>query len=205
MLNKIMKIKKNFIINIGDKEKISNVENIIGEYGTINFWHTGDLYSTKYNFNLENCIFDIIGFEFEADTQNMLDNNLSKFMADLDELNVNYVLKDFDKNEILESIYFECRREIIVHFTTTKNFNDKILRKIHMIRDLPNSYDFIGRSKEYERITIKNSSDNSRGFISITIKLYCLFDDDLNDLEQSVIKELEKLDEEFELEINHLD
>lgn len=199
------KIKKNFVINIDDEEKISIIENKICEYGTINFWHTGDLYSTKYELKLEDCIFDIIGFQFEADSQEELDEMLSKFSEDLDELNVNYKLKDFDTNELIESVYFECREEIIVHFTSTNAFNEKLLRKIHIIKNLPKNYEFIGANREYEKITIKNSTDSSRGFISITIKLYSLLDDDLKNLEQQVINELEKLNEDFELEINHLD
>lgn len=199
------KIEKNFVINIDDEEKISMIENKIWEYGTINFWHTGDLYSGKYELKVENCIFDIIGFKFEADSQNELDQMLLDFRRDLDELNVNYELKDFDTNELIESVYFECREEIIVHFISTKTFNEKILRKIHIIKNLPKNYDFIGENREYEKIAIKNSTESTRDFISITVKLYSLLDDDLKNLEQQVINELEKLNEDFELEINHLD
>jgi len=199
------KIEKNFVINIDAKEKISMIENKICEYGTINFWHTGDLYSGKYGLKVEDCIFDIIGFKFEADSQNELDQMLLDFRRDLDELNVNYELKDFDTNELIESVYFECREEIIVHFISTKTFNEKILRKIHIIKNLPKNYDFIGENREYEKITIKNSTESARDFISITVKLYSLLDDDLKNLEQQVISELEKLNEDFELEINQLD
>lgn len=199
------KIKKNFVINIDDEEKINVIENKIYEYGTINFWHTGDLYSGRYGLKVEDCIFDIIGFKFEADSQEELDEMLSKFSRDLDELNVNYKLKDFDTNELIESVYFECREEIIIHFTSTNVFNEKILHKIHIIKNLPKNYEFIGANREYEKITIKNSTDSSRGFISITVKLYSLLDDDLKNLEKQVINELEKLNEDFELEINHLD
>ena len=199
------KIRKNFVINIDDEEKIGTIENKISEYGTINFRHTGDWYSGKYELKIEDCIFDIIGFKFEADSQDKLDEMLSKFSRDLDELNVNYKLKDFDTNELIESVYFECREEIIIHFTSTNVFNEKILRKIHIIKNLPKNYEFIGANREYEKITIKNSTDSSRGFISITVKLYSLLDDDLKNLEQQVINELEKLNEDFELEINHLD
>lgn len=199
------KIKKNFVINIDDEEKIGPIENKISEYGTINFWHTGDLYSGKPGLNVDDCIFDIIGFKFEADSQDELVEMLSKFSRNLDELNVNYELKDFDTNEHIESVYFECREEIIVHFTSTKAFNEKILRKIHIIKNLPKNYEFMGANKEYEKITIKNSTDCSRGFISITVKLYSLLDDDLKNLEKQVINELKKLNEDFELEINHLD
>lgn len=199
------KIEKNFVINIDDEEKISMIENKIWEYGTINFWHTWDLYSGKYELKVENCIFDIIGFKFEADSQNELDQILLDFRRDLDELNVNYELKDFDTNELIESVYFECREEIIVHFISTKTFNEKILRKIHIIKNLPKNYDFIGENREYEKIAIKNSTESTRDFISITVKLYSLLDDDLKNLEQQVINELEKLNEDFELEINHLD
>jgi len=199
------KIEKNFVINIDAKEKISMIENKICEYGTINFWHTGDLYSGKYGLKVEDCIFDIIGFKFEADSQNELDQMLLDFRRNLDELNVNYELKDFDTNELIESVYFECREEIIVHFISTKTFNEKILRKIHIIKNLPKNYDFIGENREYEKITIKNSTESARDFISITVKLYSLLDDDLKNLEQQVISELEKLNEDFELEINQLD
>jgi len=199
------KIEKNFVINIDDEEKISMIENKIWEYGTINFWHTGDLYSGKYGLKVEDCIFDIIGFKFEADSQNELDQMLLDFRRNLDELNVNYELKDFDTNELIESVYFECREEIIVHFISTKTFNEKILRKIHIIKNLPKNYDFIGENREYEKIAIKNSTESARDFISITVKLYSLLDDDLKNLEQQVISELEKLNEDFELEINHLD
>ena len=95
------KIEKNFVINIDDEEKISMIENKIWEYGTINFWHTGDLYSGKYELKVEDCIFDIIGFKFEADSQNELDQMLLDFRRDLDELNDNYELKDFDTNEFI--------------------------------------------------------------------------------------------------------
>ena len=199
------KIEKNFVINIDAKEKISMIENKICEYGTINFWHTGDLYSGKYGLKVEDCIFDIIGFKFEADSQNELNQMLLDFRRNLDELNVNYELKDFDTNELIESVYFECREEIIVHFISTKTFNEKILRKIHIIKNLPKNYDFIGENREYEKITIKNSTESARDFISITVKLYSLLDDDLKNLEQQVISELEKLNEDFELEINQLD
>lgn len=199
------KIRKNFVINIDDEEKIGTIENKISEYGTINFRHTGDLYSGKYELKIEDCIFDIIGFKFEADSQDKLDEMLSNFSRDLDELNVNYELKDFDTNELIESVYFECREEIIVHFISTKTFNEKILRKIHIIKNLPKNYDFIGENREYEKITIKNSTESARDFISITVKLYSLLDDDLKNLEQQVISELEKLNEDFELEINQLD
>lgn len=37
------------------------------------------------------------------------------------------------------------------------------------------------------------------------IHIYSLLDDDLKNLEQQVINELEKLNEDFELEINQLD
>ena len=181
------------------------IENKIWEYGTINFWHSGDLYSGKYELKVEDCIFDIIGFKFEADSQNELDQMLLDFRRDLDELNVNYELKDFDTNELIESVYFECREEIIVHFISTKTFNKKILRKIHIIKNLPKNYDFIGENREYEKISIKNSTESTRDFISITVKLYSLLDADLKNLEQQVINELEKLNEDFELEINHLD
>ena len=95
------KIKKNFTIDIDDKEKISIVENKIWEYGTINFCHTKDFSSGKYCLKVDDCIFDLIGFKFETDSQNELDQMLLDFRRDLDELNVNYELKDFDTNELI--------------------------------------------------------------------------------------------------------
>lgn len=199
------KIKKNFVIHIGDKEKISNVEDKIFKYGQINFLHTGELYSAKYGIDIDNCIFDVIGFQFESDNQKNLEDMLDDFREELDELNLNYELKDFDTNEIIESIYFECREEMIVHFTSAKTFNHEILRKIHIIQNLSKKYNIPGEIKDLNKITIKNSSKKSHEFISITIKLYSLLDDDLKSLEKQVIDELEKLGEKFELEINHLD
>lgn len=199
------KIKKNFVICISDKEKISNVEDKILKYGQINFLQTGELYSAKYGVDIDNCIFDIIGFQFESDNQENLEDMLDDFREDLDELNLNYELKDFDTNEIIESIYFECREEMIVHFTSAKTFNQEILRKIHIIQNLSKKYNIPGEIKDLNKITIKNSSEKSCDFISITIKLYSLLDDDLKSLEKQVIDELKKLGEKFELEINHLD
>ena len=134
------KIKKNFVIHIGDKEKISNVEDKIFKYGQINFLQTGEFYSAKYGIDIDNCIFDIIGFQFESDNQENLEDMLDDFRDDLDELNLNYELKDFDTNEIIESVYFECREEIIVHFTSAKTFNQEILHKIHIIQNLSKKY-----------------------------------------------------------------
>lgn len=199
------KIKKNFVIYIGDKEKISNVEDKIIKYGQINLRHTGEFYSAKYGIDIDNCIFDIVSFQFESDNQENLENMLDDFREDLDELNLNYELKDFDTNEIIESVYFECREEIIVHFTSAKTFNREILRKIHIIQNLSKKYYVPGEIKDIDKITIKNSSEKSCEFISITIKLYSLLDDNLKSLENQVIDELKKLGEDFKLEINHLD
>ena len=79
------------------------------------------------------------------------------------------------------------------------------MRKIHIIKNLPKNYELIGANREYEKITLKNFTDLTNGFISITVKLYILLDADLKNLQQQVINGLEKLNEDFELEINHLD
>ena len=197
--------KKKFEIIILDEEKSNAVLELIDV--------KNEYYRSAYDFDaqyhprkFEDITWETVGFKIESEiSENDIQNKLSDFYNELDKLNVNYVLRDMDTKKVLRDIDFEFRTEIIVHFTSITKLNNRIIRKFYKISNLLKIYGIIGWSEKYEKITVKDSTECQRGFISICVKLYSQSDNRLRELKEIIIKELEKLNEEFELEINHLD
>jgi hypothetical protein len=101
-----MSIKRELAITVLDSEKINEINKIIVKNTEIVMQSSSHIYFDTQPINPDEIVQDITFFQIEADDKASLEKKLNTLIEKLDQVNVDYALRDQDTGEMLVYVNF---------------------------------------------------------------------------------------------------
>ncbi len=107
-----MPVKRTYVIGILNDNAISEVNDVISKYAINTHDTSSHMYFLKHPIDLTLVTHDVIFFQIVAENDSELDAYLKNAINDLDALNVEYVLRDYDTGEFLVTVRYGGQIEV---------------------------------------------------------------------------------------------
>ena len=101
-----MSVKQNFILGVINSSKVSEVNDIISRYAVDAKDTTSYMYFGKQPIDSNQISNDVLFFQIVAENDRILNKQVENLIDELDELQIDYVLRDNDTGEFLVTVKF---------------------------------------------------------------------------------------------------
>ncbi|WP_405264861.1 hypothetical protein [Methanobrevibacter sp.] len=153
-----MSVKQNFILGVFKNSKVSKVNTIISQYAVAYKDTTSYMYFAKQPIDTTNITNDIIFFQITAENKMILNRKVKNLINDLDELNTDYILKDYDSGEYLVTIKYGAK--VTIKFDNVKFLKPGTFKKIDELKFINNDLGYCKGFKPNFRPLEGNSTEN---------------------------------------------
>ena len=192
-----MSIRGNFAISILDFDKISEANKIILENADTTIQSSSYLIFDKQPINQKEIPKDFIIFKLDAEDKTDLNKRLNDIILKLDQLNVDYALRNQDTDEML--VYVEFVGVLHIKFDKIKIIKKDTFKKIDELKDFKTELGkCIGYLPDFRPIESKPIGD-----IEIkpeSIYLFCHSLENLLELKNILTEKILEIDSDFEVD-----
>lgn len=127
-----MSIKRNFIIGIINDKHISEVNDVISNYAVMAKDTSSHMYFGKQPIDSNHISNDVIFFQIVAENDSILNKQLENMINDLDNLKIDYVLRDEASGKLLVTVKYGG--QIAIKFDNVKMLEKGTFEKIDELK-----------------------------------------------------------------------
>lgn len=195
-----MVVQRNYVIGIIDYEKIHEVNDIVRSYSNITQESTSHMYFVKQPVNPNKYVPDTTFFQLEAENESSLDKKVDDLINALDELTLNYVLKDEESGKLLSVV--EHGGKLIIKFDKLHRLDDGIFKQIDDLKQSRTDLGFCrGFKPDFRPIEGRSIED-----VAVNPEIIYLISDspeNLSKFTDYISDKIMEINPNFELEFKH--
>ena len=135
-----MSIKRNYILGVINDKYILKVEDIIAKFAMVSEASSSHMYFARQPVDVSKISQDVIFFQLESESKSMLDKKVEGLIEDLNELNVDYVLRDDETGELLVTVRYGG--QIAIKFDNLKSIDKGTFAKIDELKSFRTDYGY---------------------------------------------------------------
>ena len=113
-----MSVKQNFILGVINSSRVSDVNDIISRYAVDAKDTTSHMYFGKQPIDSNQISNDVVFFQIVAENDRILNKQVENLIDELDELHIDYVLRDNDTGEFLVTVKYGA--QVAIKFDNVK-------------------------------------------------------------------------------------
>jgi hypothetical protein len=192
-----MSVKQNFILGIINDEGISEANNVISKYATKAQDTSSHMYFAKQPINTDEISNDVIFFQIVGEDESQLDKKIENLIKDMENLNIDYVLRDGASGEFLVTVKYGG--QIAVKFDNVDVVKPGTFEKIDELKFLKNDLGYCKGFKPSFRPLEGKSTENINVLPEI-IYIASDCEENLLKLRDHIIRKVLEIDSDLECE-----
>lgn len=192
-----MSIKRNFAVTVLDSENIKNVNEILNKRASITMQSSSHVYFDTQPISNTDIAQDITFFQIESEDETSAGKKLQSLIEDLDQLNIDYAIRDEDTGKMLAYVEFVGALDII--FDNVKFIKKGTYKKIDELKSYKSELGICKGYKPSFRPMESQSIENS-DIKHESIYLFCHTQEDLLKLKDALSEKIMEIDSDFKVE-----
>lgn len=197
-----MSVKRRFVITVLDYKRIPDVTHTIIKHADISMKSSTHVYFDVQPTDYAEITEDIIFFEMEADNTSDMDKNIDKLLADLNNLNTDYGMRDEDSGEMIEYVKFVGA--LYIKFDNLEIIKEGTYKKIDELKHYNSTFGMCkGYSPNFR--PIESRPLENMKIKPETIYLFCHSQEDLMSLKEELSEKILKIEPAFKLDFKQFE
>lgn len=192
-----MTVQRNYVLGIIDEEHIRDVNDIILSYSSVTQQSTSHMYFAKQPVDSKHPCMDVTFFQLEDENIALLRKKITRLVHELDNLDVDYVLRDDETGRMLVIVDFGGK--LILKFDKMDSIKEGTFEKINDLKQLKTEFGytkgFVPNFRPVEGKPIKGMYVNPEIIFLISDS-----SENLAKLQELLSQKIHEIDSDFELE-----
>lgn len=191
-----MPIKKNYALTVLDSKMISAMNRIIIDHANITMQSSSHMYFDTQPVDFSEIAQDITFFQLEAEDKNDLDKKLHDLLEDLNQIKVDYALRDEDTGEMI--VYVKFVGALDIKFDNVEIIKEGTYKKIDELKHFKTE---LGTCKGYKPAFRPVESQPIKDMVikPESIYLFCHSKEDLLKLKEILSEKIMEIDSSLEI------